>query len=311
LALSDELRNELAAIAPARRCDRVAELSALFHTAGSAHLRGRGAVAVHLDVAASAVARRAFSLLRDLGVRSEIRTSRRHAFARATPYPLPVAGDEAALELLREAGVLDPRLRPLEQPPGRVVARACCRGAYLRGALLGAGSLSGLPSPHLEIRTTSLDGARFLQAVATRHGITATGVVDRPRHAALYVKGGDAIEGLLLAAGADGVVLALEERSVLAATRAHANRLANADHANLVRTSRAAQAQIDAVRRLAADGSFDRLPDRLQEAGRLRLRHPTLSLAELARRADPPATKAGMHRRLSVLRQLADAETRS
>jgi DNA-binding protein WhiA len=257
------------------------------------------------------VARRAFALLRDLGVRSEIRTYRRHAFDRATRYQLHVAGDEAALELLREAGVLDPRLRPLEQPPGRVVARACCRGAYLRGALLGAGSLSGPPSPHLEIRTTSLDGARFLQAVATRHGITATGVVDRPRHAALYVKGGDAIEGLLLAAGADGVVLALEERSVLAATRAHANRLANADHANLVRTSRAAQAQIDAVRRLAADGSFDRLPDRLQEAGRLRLRHPTLSLAELARRADPPATKAGMHRRLSVLRQLADAETRS
>jgi DNA-binding protein WhiA len=311
LALSDELRNELAAIAPARRCDRVGELTALFPTAGSAHLRGRGAVAVHLDVAASAVARRAFSLLRDLGVRSEIRTYRRHAFDRATRYQLHAAGDETALELLREAGVLDPRLRPLEQPPGRVVARACCRGAYLRGALLGAGSLSGPPSPHLEIRTTSLDGARFLQAVATRHGITATGVVDRPRHAALYVKGGDAIEGLLLAAGADGVVLALEERSVLAATRAHANRLANADHANLVRTSRAAQAQIDAVRRLAADGSFDRLPDRLQEAGRLRLRHPTLSLAELARRADPPATKAGMHRRLSVLRQLADAETRS
>ena len=311
MALSEELRNELAAIAPARRCDRVAELSALFHTAGSAHLRGRGAVAVHLDVASSGVARRAFSLLRDLGVRSEIRTYRRHAFDRATRYQLHVAGDGAALELLREAGVLDSALRPLEQPPRRVVARGCCRGAYLRGALLGAGSFSGPHSPHLEIRTTSLEGARFLRSIAAKHGVTATGVIDRPRHAALYVKGGDAIEGLLLAAGADGIVLALEERSVLAATRAQANRLANADHANLVRTSRAAQAQIDAVRRLAADGSFDRLSDRLQEAGRLRLRHPTLSLAELARRADPPATKAGMHRRLSALRQLADAETRT
>ena len=309
MTLSDDLRNELAAIAPARRCDRLAELSALFHTAGSVHLRGRGAIAVHLDVGSSAVARRAFSLLRDLGVHSEIRTYQQHAFDRATRYQLHVEGDDQALVVLREAGVLDARLRPLEHPPLRVVGRACCRGAYLRGALLGAGSLSGPGGPHLELRTTSLDGAEFLRAVAHRQGIDATGVADRGRHAVLYAKGSDPIEGILLAAGADGTVLALEERAVLAATRAHANRLANADHANLVRTSRAAREQIDAVRRLAADGTFDSLPDRLQEAGRLRVRHPTLSLVELARRADPPATKAGMHRRLRKLCEFADEET--
>jgi DNA-binding protein WhiA len=309
LPLSDELRHELAAIAPERRCDRLAEISALFHSAGSVHLRGRGALAVHLDVASSAVARRAFSLLRDLEVRSEIRTYRRRAFDRATRYQLHVEGDEGSLDTLREAGVLDSRLRPLEYPPRRVVARACCRGAYLRGAMLGGGSLSGPRLPHLELRTTSLDGAGFLASVARAHGIDGAKVVDRGRHAALYAKGSDAIEGLLLAAGADGIVLALEERAVLAATRAHANRLANADHANLVRTSRAAQAQIDAVRRLAADGTLDRLSHRLQEAAHLRLKHPTLSLAELARRADPPATKAGMHRRLDLLRQFAASET--
>jgi DNA-binding protein WhiA len=141
--------------------------------------------------------------------------------------------------------------------------------------------------------------------VAAACGVTV-GVVRRARHAAVYAKGSEAIEGLLLAAGAADAVLVLEERSVLAGLRAQANRLANADHANLVRTSRAAQAQLDAVRRLAADGELDRLPHRLQEAGRLRLRHPTLPLAELARRADPPATKAGMHRRLRRLVLLAD-----
>ena len=35
MPLSDDLRNELAAIAPKRECDRLAELSALFHTAGA------------------------------------------------------------------------------------------------------------------------------------------------------------------------------------------------------------------------------------------------------------------------------------
>ncbi len=305
MPLSDDLRNELAAIAPERGCCRLAEISALFHSAGSVHLRGRGEVSLHLDLSSAAVARRAFALLRQLGIHSEIRTYRRRAFDRATRYQLHVPGDTRAVSTLVEAGVLTPRHAPLERPPRRVVGRGCCRGAYLRGALLGGGSLSGPRSLHLELRTASLEGARFLEAVAAAEGITL-GVRDRGRHAIAYAKGADAIEALLAAAGAADTVLAFEERAVLAATRAEANRLANADHANLVRTSRAAQEQLEAVRTLERSGAFERLPSRLHEIGSLRLRYPTLSLRELATKCDPPATKASVHRRLRRLCELAE-----
>jgi DNA-binding protein WhiA len=96
-------------------------------------------------------------------------------------------------------------------------------------------------------------------------------------------------------------VLALEESSVMAATRGAANRLANADHANLVRTSRAAHAQLAAVRQLDVDA----LPDDLRELATLRLRHPTMSIAELAGRCRPPLTKASAYRRLRRLQELA------
>src|SRR5215217_8501399 len=72
VSFSEDVRAELAAIAPARECDRLAELSALFHFAGRLHLLGRGEVSLHLDLSSAAVARRAFTLLRELGVRSEI-----------------------------------------------------------------------------------------------------------------------------------------------------------------------------------------------------------------------------------------------
>ena len=303
MGLSDDLRSELAAIAPKRGCCRLAEISALFHSAGTIHLRGRGEVALHLDLASSGVARRAFSLLRELGIHSEIRTYSRRAFDRATRYQLHVTGDEAALGLLVEAGVLDSRHAPLERPPKRVVGRACCRGAYLRGALLGGGSLSGPRSPHLELRTTSLEGAEFLRSVAAASDVTVS-VLDRGRHAVAYAKGFDAIEAVLGAAGAGDTVLAFEERSVVAAARGEANRLANADHANLVRTSRAAQEQLEAVRALQAAGALERLPDRLYEVARLRLRHPTLPLRELAAKCDPPSTKASVHRRFKKLEDL-------
>jgi cell division protein WhiA len=90
---------------------------------------------------------------------------------------------------------------------------------------------------------------------------------------------------------------------VLAAIRGDANRLANADHANLVRTSRAAHAQLEALGRL----DLDALPDDLRELAALRFRHPTASIADLGRRCRPPLTKSSAYRRLRRLQELAEA----
>ena len=305
MPLSEDLRNELAGIAPRRDCDRLAELSGLAHTAGSLHLRGRGEIALHLDVASPAAARRAFSLLRELGVTSEIRTYQRRAFGRETRYQLHVAGEGRALQVLHEAGVVSSGLAPLVRPPRRVVARACCRGAYLRGALLGSGTLSGPRSPHLEVRSATREGAEFVATVAGQAGVRLS-VAERGRHAIAYAKGQGPIADALAAAGASDAVLAFEEQGVMGATKARANRLANADHANLVRTSRAAQVQIRAVKRLESRGGLDKLPPKLREIAKLRLRHPSLSLRELALKCSPPTTKSSAQRRLEKLVNLAE-----
>ena len=303
-----DARAELAALSPERRCDRLSEISALLHTAGTVHFLGRGRVSFHLDVAESAVARRAFAILRALRVDSEIRTYRRHAFERSTRTQLLVEGAPHAIGVLTEAGVLDREGHPLDRPPGRVVARPCCRSAYLRGAFLGAGSLSGPRSPHLEVRTPLHAGAAFVRSVASAAGVRMR-VLDRDTHSAAYAKSWDAIEAYLSVAGAADTVLALEERALVAGLRADANRLANADHANLVRQSRSAQHQLDAVRRLVADGTLETLAPTLQHAAVLRLRNPSLSLRELAEKAEPPLSKAAIAGRLARLVTLADDDS--
>ena len=295
MSLSTDLREELAQIAPARRCCREAELSALFHASGAWHLTGRG-IAVHLDLASGAAARRAFALLRDLGVRSEIRTYRRRAFDRTTRFELHVDVDPRAHELLREAGVLSPSGAPLERPPKRVVGRSCCRGAYLRGAILGAGSLSGPRDPHLELRASGVEGARCLAEVAASEGVTLQ-VAERRGHAVAYARGHEAIAGVLALAGAGDTMLLLEEHTLLAAARAEANRLANADEANLERVARAAHRQLEAIRTL----DLDDLPPALAEIAELRLRHPSASLGELAAKARPPISRSAAQRRLEAL----------
>src|SRR5262249_3588557 len=242
----------------------LAELSALFHTAGSVHLLGHSEVALHLDLVSSAVARRAFSLLRELGVESEIRTYRQRSFGRSSRYQLHVAGNRRALAALGEAGVVSSRGAPLTHPPRRVVGRGCCRGAYLRGALLGAGSVSGPRAPHLETRFATLEGATFLSRAASLEGV-ALHVRDRGRFAVAYARGAEAIADALAVAGASEAALVIDEHAVVGAARASANRLANADHANLVRVSRAAHEQLHAVRALAENGTLATLPASLQE----------------------------------------------
>ena len=305
MTLAEDVRNELAAIAPARRCDALAEISALFHTAGSLHLRGHGELAFHLDVSASSVARRAFSLLRDLGVESEIRTYRRRAFDRATRYQLHVLGGAGTVEVLREAGIVGRGGRPLTRPPARVVGRLCCRSAYGRGALLGAGSVSGPRAAQLEVRFADPDGAEFLVRIAAQEDVVLR-MRERRSYAVAFAQGAETVADMLALAGASDAALAIDEHTVVGAARATANRLANADHANLVRTSRAAQEQLRAVHELEERGALASLSGELQEIAALRVKHPALSFRELAGKCEPRVTKAAVQRRLARLVQLAE-----
>lgn len=305
MTLSDDVRSELAAIDPRRACCRLAELSALIRTAGTVHLRGRGRVGVHLEVSSPAVARRTFSLLRSYGVPCEIRSFRQQAFARAQRFQLHLGEEARALQALNEAGILDERLMPVERPRDQLVARTCCRAAYLRGALLAGGSVSGPRHAHLELRSATADGAAFLAQLAAAEGLDLA-VAERRGHALAYAKATDDVAELLAFVGAHEAALRLEESAVLGATRARANRLANADHANIARASRAADAQLQAIARLEAAGALDHVSRELREMADLRRRHPTLSLRELARKCRPPATKAVAQRRLAKLQRLAE-----
>ena len=51
---------------------------------------------------------------------------------------------------------------------------------------------------------------------------------------------------------------------------------------------------------------MDALPDDLREIAELRVRHPTASTAELARRCKPGLSKAAAYRRLRRIQELAE-----
>jgi hypothetical protein len=108
------------------------------------------------------------------------------------------------------------------------------------------------------------------------------GLIERRGHHVVYVKGQEEIATLLRLAGAGRALLDFEAGRVARDVRNRLNRLLNAEEANLGRTVRAADRQLRAIARLAADGQLDRLPETLRETAVQRRLQPDADLDTLA-----------------------------
>jgi cell division protein WhiA len=300
---TDAVRQELSRLPVGDEPAVRAELAALVRLAGTLTLGGGAGVDRHrLEVATTsgAVARRAFALLQHrFGVRPELLVRAPGGVRRRSTYGVRV---EAASRVARDLWVLDDAGRPVAEPPSELDEGE--RVAYLRGAVLAAGSLSspGRP-PHLEIAVRSRGYAEALAMLirATVGGtVTATGD-ERPR---VVCKSGATIGELLAIVGAVEAWTTWEDRRTRRRLRNDANRLANADAANLRRTIEAAAAQVRAVERVVGHLGWESLDDDLRAVALARLANPAASLAELGELVDPPIGKSAVHRRLRRLEQL-------
>ena len=181
-----------------------------------------------------------------LGATCEIRTHRERALPSGQQRRSCCAGDDRTLQVLHEAGVLSasPRRRRGRRR-GSWRAR-CCRGAYLRGAFLAAGTVARRGGRRTSRSAThDAAAAAFLARVAARDEIAlarARAPVARGRvHEALGDARGPARAHRRRRAACCGWRRA---RSCLAGPQDDANRQANAETANLRR-------QVVAARRAA------------------------------------------------------------
>ena len=79
-----------------------------------------------------------------------------------------------AMEILRDLEILtDDGLQ--EHPSAKMVRKECCARAYLAGAFLAGGSVNSpnKSNYHLEISTTSLSLAKFIQKLMLRFDMPA------------------------------------------------------------------------------------------------------------------------------------------
>ena len=280
---------------------------------GSATPRASGTCAaaasstIQLDLSSPAAARRAFTLLRELGgaLRAAHLPPRRARPRR--PLPAPRRCRLGLRRLFREAGVLSARLAPLRAAaqarrrplllPRLLPARSPARGRERLGP-----ARSPPRAPLGEPRRERSCWRRWRGVVAS-----SCGSPNGARHAIAYAKSGEAIADLLALAGAGE-----QRRFGSTSTRSsppRARRQTGSPTPTRPTRRRTVMPPSASSSRSGASTSTG-CRERSREIARLRLRHPALSLGELAGRCRPPITKAAAHHRMAVLQRIAEADDR-
>lgn len=304
MAMTAQVKAELAHTPVTKACCRKAEVSSALRFAGGLHLVS-GKIVVEAELDTGAAARRLRQDIFDMyGHESDVVVVQNSGIRKTTSYVVRV--NKGGDVLARQTGIIDGSGRPIRGLPPHIVNGASCDSvAAWRGAFLARGSLTEPGrSSSLEISCPGPEAALALVGAARRLGIQAKAREVRGGDR-VVIRDGEAIGQLLTRLGAHETLLAWEERRMRREVRATANRLANFDDANQRRSARAAVAAGARAQR-ALDILAEEVPDHLKMAGTLRVQHREASLEELGQLHVPPLTKDAIAGRIRRLLAMAD-----
>lgn len=304
MSFTAEVKDELARVGGScPECD-VAELAALVRVCGALSFHGSGAYSIRVSTETGAVARTVIRLAHEVFDLDTSLTVRRSNLHRSRNYLIEIPEQEGLEQALIRMGVLILGRGLSSGIAARVVARPCCRAAYLRGAFMAGGFIADPRGDfHLEIAVTGDEFADDLLELLDDEGITAR--VNRRRGSyAIYLKSFDDIAALLGVVGAERTARAVKNIRVMKSVKNDVNRRVNAELANQARSTGASADQLALIDRVEREIGFDALPPALMQFCVARREHPELSLRDLGAQMMPPLSKSALYHRVLRLEKL-------
>jgi hypothetical protein len=260
------LRAEVAAIDPARPCDRRAEIAGL-----GPRVHAREPAIARLVVRLGGHARESAASREGGGVGTAGGAGRRAFSLPETPFDWDASAEH-------------------------------CRLAWLRGRFLARGSLSlSAGRAHLEFTVPAAD-APVLAARLDAVGLPASWRLRRGIGVVTW-KSAEVIASFLGRIGGSAALLELEARSVARTLRGELNRVINAESANLNRSVEAAGRQLAAIDTLESDGRLAEQPRTVRAVAEARRETPEASLSDIAVRLD--LHRSAVQRALDRIERLA------
>ena len=308
-SFSAGVKDELIRMPMGKSCCQLSEIGALTQTSGHLSFRGGGRLTVTYRIGNTGAARRLFQLLKTrLNVSPTLHYTQTPQLGGQRTWVLTLdEGDSRTLLTSLHMAETDEngQMSLRRTVPRHPLTRQCCRKAFLRGAFLGAGTMSNPEKGyHLEWKAEDERLPETLKRLLERSGLPGHSYV-RKGQTVVYLKGAEQISEVLALMGASRCMLKMENIRVNKQTRLRATRAANCDEHNGEKMLDAAQKQAEACRNISLRMGLFTLPPALQTMARARMENPDLSLAELGEMMNPPISKSAANHRLRRLMEIA------
>lgn len=311
MSFSGKVKEELSQQWSSARHCQIAEIAALIGMCGAVTINSFNQYGVKINTENLAVARKVFTLIRKtFNIEADI-SIRRNIEKQSAVYSVMIVRHEDALRVLQAAKLLEEHRGGFEEfhiVSPLIVQQPCCRRAFLRGAFLGAGSMSDPnKSYHFEIVCDSDVMAKQIQRLMCDFSMDAK-IVRRKKSYVVYLKEGDQIADILNIMEAHVSLMELENIRILKDMRNTVNRKVNCETSNINKTVSAAVKQLEDITYLRDNMGLEKLAEGLREVAYARLSHPDATLKELGELLSPPVGKSGVNHRLRKLSDLAETE---
>jgi len=313
MSFAADTKNELARFETEKKCCMLAEMAGFIRACGSVKLSGSGKITILIHSENHQAAKRYKKLIRDyFNIDADFEAGHGEDPGKSRSYTLLIPPEGKSEQILRETGILKVREGLNYISDGiyeGLIKTKCCKKAYLRGAFLGAGTVSNPERGyHIEFLCNTETLAADIKKLINSFIDLNAKMVQRKKRFIIYVKESGQIVDILNIMGAHSHLLVFENVKIVKEMRNKANRVRNCDSANIDKALGAAERQIESIRKIESMKGLKSLPEKLHEVAALRLKNPEASLAELAVLMDPPLKKSGINNRLKKIEEIANRE---
>lgn len=181
-----------------------------------------------------------------------------------------------------------------------------CRMNFVRGIFLSRASITFAPgNNHLEFRIQHPERARILIDFLSACKIVPK-TVSRAKATGIYYKKADRIEDVLNLMQANNAFFEVMNRRIERDIIIQENRAVNCESVNIAKSVATAQKQLRAIEIIENAGLLEKIGSELTESAKLRLKHHSASLSELASMHEPPITKSTLNNRFAKIMKMAE-----
>lgn len=178
---------------------------------------------------------------------------------------------------------------------------------FFGGAFISCGSISDPNKDyHFELVFSDITLCNFFGLILIENYGIIPKQTERKNSQVVYIKESENIEDMLTLMGAVNCSLEIMNIKILKDIRNKINRAVNCDNANIEKTLRAAEKQIEDIELIERTIGFGELSEDLREIAELRLENPDFNLKELGQALSKPISRSGANHRLVRISKIAE-----